>query len=91
MESENHFKRFTCSIHPSETIQRVCLDKTVDSSLKCVECVLSGTDAASKDSIITHNEFIDHAAEKYKTFRRTSLESPPPEEFLRLLAQENEK
>ena len=92
MQTTNQIKHFPCQLHPSETIQRVCIDSTVESCLRCIECILNGTERVSKDSIIAFNEFIDNAARHYLTFRRTSaFENAPPEELVSFLAQEEEK
>jgi len=92
MEAKNQIKHFTCNLHPSEVIQRVCLDHSVDTSLRCIECILTGTDKVSKDAMITLNDFIENAVRQYQTFRRiSSFESAAPEEFVNFLAQEEEK
>jgi len=92
MEAKNQIKHFTCNLHPSEIIQRVCLDTSVDTSLRCIECILSGTDKVSKDAMINLNDFIENAVRQYQTFRRiSSFESAAPEEFVNFLAKEDEK
>jgi len=90
MQASNQIKHFTCQLHPSEVIERVCLDSSADSSLRCIECILNGTEEVSKDSMIALNEFIDNAARQYQTFRRTSaFENAPPEELVSFLAHED--
>jgi len=92
MQAKNQVKHFTCNLHPGEIIQRVCLDNSADTSLRCIECILSGTEKVSKDAMITLNEFIDNAVKQYQTFRRIStFEGAAPEEFVSFLAQEDEK
>ena len=91
MQSANQIKHFTCQLHPSETIQRVCLDSSAASSLKCIECILNGTENVSKDSLIALNEFVDNAARHYQTFRRiSSFETTTPDELINFLAKEEE-
>ena len=93
MQASNQIKCFTCQIHPSEVIERVCLDSSTEFSLKCIECILNSTEKVSKDSMIALDEFIDNTARQYQTFRRTSAfetTTPPPEELIHFLAQEDE-
>ena len=88
MQASNQIKHFTCLLHPSETIQRVCLDSDAGYSLRCIECILNSTE---KGSMIAFDEFIDNAAKQYQTFQRTSVfKTAPPEELVSFLAQENE-
>ena len=89
MESQNQLKVFQCNIHPNERIQRVCLDAGVDTSLRCIECILSSTDKVSKEAIVTVNDFVEHAAKQYETFRSIStLEDSAPNHLVDFLSKE---
>jgi len=92
MQAKNQIKHFTCNIHPSEVIQRVYLEQGADTSLRCIECILSGTEKVSKDAMMTLNDFIENAVKQYQTYRRvSSLQSEAPSEFVSFLAQEDER
>jgi len=92
MQSKDQIKPFLCNLHPSETIQRVCLDSNADTSLRCLECILSGNKPASKGSILTLEDFIENAAKQYKTFKDAPLfEGEPPQELVGFLCEEDER
>jgi len=91
MQSKNQIKPFRCGIHTSEQIQRVCLEPNVETSLRCIECILTSTDKVSKDAIVTLNDFIDQAARQYETFRRiSSFEDSAPNQLVEFLSQEEQ-
>lgn len=91
MENKNQLKAFRCNIHTSEQIQRVCLEPNVETSLRCIECILSNTEKVPKDSIVTLKDFIEHATRQYETFRTISrLEESAPNNLIEFLSSENE-
>ncbi len=85
--SENNIKSFKCPIHASENIQRVSLELNADSSLKCLECILTHPDQNSKDFMIPFNDFIDQAAKHYEKFR--SFKEPAPPLLIEALSQKD--
>lgn len=91
MQAKTDLRPFTCNIHQSELIQRVCLETGVETSLRCIECILGSNDKVSKDAIITLSDFIDQAAKQYETFRRLStIEDSAPHHLVEFLADEGE-
>jgi len=91
MQAKSELKPFKCNVHSSELIQRVCLEPNADTSLRCIECILSSTDKLSKDAIVTLQDFIDHAAKQYETFRRIStLEDSAPNNLVEFLSEEEQ-
>jgi len=92
VQSKSKLKPFRCNIHSTELIQRVCIEPNVETSLRCIECILSSTDKVSKDSIINLGDFVDHAAKQYETFRRIStLEDSAPNNLVEFLADEEQR
>ena len=61
MQVATNLKNFHCSIHPTEYVQRVCVDSFADNCLGCIECILSGSNESNKHSIIGLEEFINRA------------------------------
>lgn len=87
MEAKHQIKSFNCNLHPSEPIQRVCLDQGVENSLRCIECILNSTDKASKGSIISLNDFLRDAAKHYENHRGVrKLGNVAPEELVQFLS-----
>jgi len=92
MEAKHQIKSFNCNLHPSEPIQRVCLDQGVENSLRCIECILNSTDKASKGSIISLNDFLRDAAKHYENHRGVrKLGNVAPEELVQFLSHQDEK
>ena len=62
MESNN----LVCKYHPSEQIQRICIDPSVQDVLYCVECILS-VDKSLKNKLIPLGQFPQKMSELNKS------------------------
>jgi len=96
MESQqvinNSIKPFKCPFHPSERIERVCIDQDIERSLQCIECVLEMKTKTSKDQFYPLADFITYAAKQYETLEHTlSFAGAPPSNLVDFLAYEEKK
>jgi len=96
MESQqviyNSIKPFKCPFHPSENIERVCIDQDTERSLQCIECVLEMKSKTSKDQFYPLADFITYAAKQYETLDHTlSFSGGAPSNLVDFLAYEEAK
>jgi len=88
----NSIKPFYCPLHPSEEIQRVCTDPYSETSLQCIECILHTQGKLSRDKFCPIAEFVNFAAQQYKTGEGSlSFREPPPGGLVDFLAYEETK
>ena len=88
----SNIKPFSCLLHPSEEIQRVCLEPYSENSLQCIECILQTKGHLPKDKFCQVSDFINYAAEQYKGGQETrSTREPPPSSLIDFLAYEDTK
>jgi len=87
-----NIKPFHCPLHPSEKIQRVCLDPYTETSLKCIECILQTKGKVDRDKFCPISEFVNFAAQQYETGEGDpSFREPPPRDLVSFLACEEVK
>ena len=92
MQSSSQLKPFSCPFHPSEEIQRVCFDLDSEHSLQCIECILQTKHNLPKDKFCPLADFVNYAAEQYKTVERTrSCHKALPKNLVDFLAYEEIK
>ena len=92
MQLSQTIKPFSCPFHPSEEIQRVCLDPGSESSLQCIECILHAQTKLSRDKFCPIADFVNYTADQYKTLGGTrSFREPPPSSLVDFLAYEDAK
>jgi len=89
---QNTIKPFYCPLHPSEEIQRVCLDLDSESSLQCTECILQSKGKMTRDKFCPIAEFVDFAVQQYKTGEGNPFfKESPPSGLVNFLAYEEAK
>jgi len=91
MDAKSIIKTYQCKNHPKEAIQRVCAEIGCETSLLCIECILSSHSGTHKESLSTISEFVEKASKHYESLRRIKCaEDAPPTEFTDFLSREDE-
>ena len=91
MVHKDQLKEFSCSVHPSEPIQRVCIQPKSENHLCCTECLLKNPALGSRDSFITFEKFLDYAANIYLELQnRSKIEGFIPNRSVRSLVTDEE-
>jgi len=95
MEDQNIIQlQISCPLHPSETIQRVSLDKNINHHVYCLECILqqkSQSEEASQ-TLKPISELIETAASLYaKKRENVNFGDQAPSEMAEILIGQAEK